>query len=97
MEGSEEEINLKTDENLEEILSAQNKVLHDEKAPINENNKFDCILEKINSESKNNLIDKEDANDDNNQQLMSIYQTNTQRVEPVSLSYQNTEPQGPNQ
>ena len=66
MEGSEEEINLKTDENLEEILSAQNKVLQDDKAPLNENNKFDCILEKINSESKNNNVDKNEGNDDNN-------------------------------
>ena len=67
MSGSEEEeFNLKTDENLEEILSAQNKVLQEDKAPVNENNKFDSILEKINSESKNNVIEKEEVNDGNN-------------------------------
>lgn len=48
MEDSEEEINLKTEENIEEIISAQIKN-EDEDESLN---KFDSILNKINSGNK---------------------------------------------
>ena len=64
-QNSEEELmNLKSDENVEEIVQSQNAAkaqLHDPEfqSPKEKNNKFDQILDKINSDSNKKEPDQQ--------------------------------------